>query len=270
MAKANVAPSGILTKTYYRNGDNHRAGADVTFQDVRKVFGFRSIEIGRWVTREEQQRAANLFFDALCDLADLLCVPTPVISLNGTLSLAFGKGGNRYASAHYNSSNGQLALAKNAGGGALAHEWFHAFDHYIASRAFENATPLSFASQLWLTEGKAIDHPLNQHLFTFFKTIMLSPNGAQTSDYVQRAVRIDKAMSSFYFAQPAELAARAFECVLQHQKIKNHFLVAGTKQSAEAELGAYLTPSEIQDASPAVFHYFDLLGQAVNAKHNVG
>jgi hypothetical protein len=125
---------GRLYNQFYRNGDEHRGGADVNFQDILRLFRFRSIEIGKWVTQEEKRIAANLFFDALCDLMDILQVPENVISLNGTLSLGFGVGGQKHASAHYNSAKKQLSLAKNAGAGALAHEWFHAFDHYIASK----------------------------------------------------------------------------------------------------------------------------------------
>ena len=86
---------GRLYNQFYRNGDEHRAGADVSFQDVLRLFRFRSIEIGKWVTEEEKRIAANLFFDALCDLMDILQVPENVISLNGTLSLGFGVGGQK-------------------------------------------------------------------------------------------------------------------------------------------------------------------------------
>lgn len=255
-----------LHKPYYRNGDNHRAGADVSFNDVRKVFGFRSIEIGRWVTKEEQQLAANLFFDALCDLADMLQVPTPVISLNGNLSLAFGQGGNKYASAHYNASIRQLALAKNAGGGALAHEWFHAFDHYIASKAFVKPKRLAFASTLWLAEARAQEHPLNERLFNIFESMFLADDLVSISPLMVRSVNIDKAMGGYYFAQPPEVAARAFEAVLQNHDIKNQFLVAGTKQSNEAKLGAYPDLAEQQSLTERLRDYFSLLGRAVSAQ----
>ncbi|MEC9260570.1 MAG: hypothetical protein VYD53_04425, partial [Pseudomonadota bacterium] len=63
-------PAGRLHQQYYRNGQSHRDGADVSFQDIRRLFGFQSITVGRWVTAAEQQIAANLFFDALYDLID--------------------------------------------------------------------------------------------------------------------------------------------------------------------------------------------------------
>lgn len=57
-------PDSRIHKPYYRNGPSHRDGADVSFQDIVKIFGFRTITIGKWVTAAEQQIAANLFFDA--------------------------------------------------------------------------------------------------------------------------------------------------------------------------------------------------------------
>jgi len=159
-----------LHRGYYRNGYNHRAGANVSFGDIVKIFGFRSIEIGRWVSAEEQEIAANLFFDALSDLMDILQVPKQVISLNSTLSLSFGKGGQKFSCAHYNSAKRQLALAKNAGGGAMAHEWLHAYDHYICNKLFTVNKPHLFATEVWLNElDTMVDHPLNKILGQAFK-----------------------------------------------------------------------------------------------------
>ena len=44
-----------LHKPYYRNGENHRSGADVSFKDIQTLFGFKTIEIGNWVAPNEQQ-----------------------------------------------------------------------------------------------------------------------------------------------------------------------------------------------------------------------
>ncbi|MBT0585884.1 CLCA_X family protein [Alteromonas oceanisediminis] len=256
-----------LHKPYYRNGDNHRSGADVSFTDIQRLFGFRTIQVGRWVSATEQQLAANLFFDALCDLADILQVPEPVISLNNTLSLVFGSGGQKYASAHYNAKTRQLALAKNAGGGALAHEWFHAFDHYIARKTFADAKAYEFASQCWLDNRSPVEHPLNQYLFTVFEALFIEQNetfAGQSSDYFRRAVAIDKSLGGYYFAQPPELAARAFESVIQSGAIKNHFLASGTLQSAEAKMGAYPNVAERENISKKLFRYFHYLGQGVS------
>jgi len=253
-----------LHQPYYRNGPEHRDGADVSFHDIVKLFGFRTVTIGKWVSKEEQQLAANLFFDALCDLMDILGVPEQVISLNGSLSLAFGSGGNKHSSAHYESNTKTLALAKNAGGGALAHEWMHAFDHYICDKLFVHSSQDEFASVVWLTDRTLRQHGLNQKLNQSFITIFLSEDKLSASEYVQRSVLADRHLDHFYYAQPQELLARAFEAAIQDQPIKNAFLVQGTKQSPEAKLGIYPQAKLRQSISLKLLDYFRHLGQAIN------
>lgn len=249
-------------RDYYRNGPEHRAGADVSFQDIRTIFGFYSIRIGRWVTATEQQRAANLFFDALCDLQDILQVPAPVISLRGNLALHFGIGGRPGASAHYLPQGRVLALAKNAGGGSLAHEWYHAFDHYIASKMFAVAPPPEiFASRHWLTKAPLNSHPLNQYLHLVKRSILLNSSGDDMSDYMRRSARQDVTMGSHYFALPEELMARAFEKMIQRQPQKNHFLVAGTLKSDMAKAGLYPDDQHTEQLSILWLQYFKGLAQ---------
>ena len=122
----------------------------VSFVTVRRRFEFRSIEVGRWVTEPERDRAAVHFYQASCDLMTVLNGPEPLISLRGTLGLQYGIGGRPGVAAHYIPATRQLALAKNAGAGSLAHEWFHAFDHYMGGKAFRS--PRSTASPTpWIT-----------------------------------------------------------------------------------------------------------------------
>lgn len=258
-----TAPSR-LHRPYFRNGPDHRSGADVSFQDIVTYFGFRTVTIGKWVSKDEQQLAANLMFDALCDLMDMLNIPQQVISLNGTLSIAFGSGGQKHSSAHYAPHTRQLALAKNAGGGALAHEWFHAFDHYICEHMFERAKPMGFASQYWLDDMPVIEHRLNALLSDCFAAIFLTDDGQSPHPFVMRSTDADRALNMFYFAQPQELAARAFEAVIQSQPIKNAFLVQGTKQSQEAKLGLYPDDQQRREISARFVDYFSLLSRALN------
>lgn len=255
---------GRLHQEYYRNGAQHRDGADVSFHDIVKYFGFRAVTIGRWVTAKEQQIAANLFFDALCDLMDILRVPQSVISLNFTLALAFGHGGNRGAKAHYNSSTKTFSLAKNAGGGALAHEWFHAFDHYISHRMFTIQKSGCFASEVWLNEtATMIEHPLNEQLSKFFTTVFLTPNSSTPSQLFTASANADAKFGSFYYARPQEMCARAFEAVVQQSSIKNSFLVAGTMKSREAEIGLYPRGDLATQLQSEIFQYFHQLGSAL-------
>jgi hypothetical protein len=252
-----------IHKQFYRNGPSHRDGADVTFGDIVKIFGFKGAKVGAWVSKKEQQIAANLFFDALCDLMTILQVNEQVISLRGTLTLAFGSGGTKYSSAHYNSSTKTLALAKNAGAGSLAHEYFHAFDNFISQRFLKRASKNDFASSLWLQKHEISEHKLNNLLELCYQHIFLKENSDTPSNVFLKSVEADKKLGIFYYAMPEEVAARTFEAFIQDQRLKNEFLVKGTKQSKEAKLGIYPAEKERKIINYHFSNYFRFLGKAI-------
>jgi len=125
----------ILAKpdTVKRTGVERRTGPATTkmFTDA---FGFRAVEFGKWENQDERQEVMNHAYDGLLDLADVLHVPAKALSLNGDLALAFGARGQGLsgAKAHYETDYGVINLTKMTGAGSLAHEWFHALDHYLA------------------------------------------------------------------------------------------------------------------------------------------
>lgn len=261
-----------IQRPYFRNGPAHRAGADVSFADIVKIFDFRRIKIGRWVTAAETQLAANLFFDALADLQLLLQVPAQVISLNGTLALSFGSGGEPGSCAFYQPQGRLLALAKNAGGGSLAHEWFHAFDHHIASRLCQTVKPTEFASRSWLNGSPVQVHPLNDLLAAGYATCLLDERGAEPSALFRRSASADRYRGTLYFALPEELCARAFENMLQRQPLQNSFLVSGTlwpeKSNHNAQqwlASVYPDATESRRLAASWLQYFARLGQALTA-----
>lgn len=253
-----------MGREFFRNGPNHRGGRDVSFRDIVNHFNFYHVKVGRWVTAEEEQRSANLFFDALCDLQVLLGVPPVVISMHGAVALSFGTGGRLGASAHYQPAGRILALAKNAGGGSLAHEWFHAFDHYIAPKLFPDTdNPMLFASRVWLERDTYHKHPLNQRLHLAYRALFLTPDGQNPNDYVRHCQAYDKQTGHLYYSLPEELAARAFEQGLQRQKLKNHFLVSGTLKSDAAQAGLYPDAKLSHTINEAWLSYFSALGDAL-------
>jgi hypothetical protein len=258
-----------IYSNFHRNGPNHRSGADVSFGDIVKIFGFKTATVGAWVTKEEQQIAANLFFDALCDLMTILRVPEKVISLNGTLSIAFGKGGQKHASAHYNSASRTLALAKNAGAGALSHEWFHSYDHFITSKFIKSSALNEFASAVWLDNREISQHPINTMLEDCFESIFLDPNNKkQLSKLFVDSAAADKSLNTFYFSRPQEVCARAFEAFIQDNSLKNEFLVQGTKQSEEAKMGVYPQGDQRVLICGYFARYFTSLGLALERQHS--
>jgi hypothetical protein len=258
----------VTSREFYRSGPNHQAGEPATFLSVRKRFQFRSIQIGRWVSESEKQHTAPLFFDALCDLMCILGGTEALISLRGTLALQYGCGGQRGVSAHYEMATRSFSLAKNAGPGSIAHEWFHAFDHYICDKLFKDSGGESFASAAWLKDKAVIHHGLNQKLQDCYHAILLNDEGTQPSDYFKRSHVLDKQTGGFYYSQPEELCARAFEAFVQDARIKNNFLVKGTKQSEEAKLGLYPEGEHRVKISEVFTAYFSTLGASLKRQQH--
>ncbi|WMC09324.1 hypothetical protein PU634_09300 [Oceanimonas pelagia] len=244
---------------FYRNGPDHLSREPVDFVHVRRRFDFRSIEIGRWVTRAEREAAAGHFYNALCDLMLILQGPESLISLRGTLSLQYGTGGRPGVSAHYSPATRSFALAKNAGPGSIAHEWFHAFDHHMGSKAFSGLGHNVFASGAWLNEARPVIHPLNALLFACFEAVLLSEDGSQP----RASASVDERQGVFYYSRPEELCARAFEAFVQDAAIKNGFLVKGTRATREAELGLYPQGAQRARCNAAFGRYFHALGRAL-------
>jgi hypothetical protein len=248
----------------YRRGPIHRSEDEyISFREVRDRFGFYGVKIGRWVTQKEQEHAAIHFYDALCDLMHILQVPEDVISLRGTLGLHYGTGGRPGVAAHYSPSEKIFALAKNAGPGSIAHEWFHAFDHYIAPRAFNITNTKRFGSSAWLKQDDAVLHPLNELLFACYQAILLDSSGNGVSDLFKTSAAEDRERGIIYYALPEELSARAFEAFIQDATIKNSFLVKGTVKSEEAKLGLYPQGPQRQRINQAFARYFSALGAAL-------
>jgi hypothetical protein len=237
-----------------------------SFVTIRRQFDFRSIEIGRWVTPEERDFAAVRFYQALCDLMTILKGPELLISLRSTLSLQYGIGGRPGVAAHYIPATRQLALAKNAGVGSLAHEWFHAFDHYMGNKAFHDPAKHGFASGAWLDSKKQKQHPLNKRLEHCFSTVLLNESGTEPSDQFQCSQQADKKLKVLYYARPEELCARAFEAFVEDSRPSNRFLVSGTVYSDEAKAGLYPRGQHRRATNEAFGNYFQALGRALYRK----
>ncbi|WOT06939.1 CLCA_X family protein [Shewanella youngdeokensis] len=255
----------LKSKAYHRVGPDYRFDEQVSFVDIKEVFGLGHIRLGKWVENAERDKAANLIFDSLADLAFILKLPPKALGLRQTLNLAFGTGGQQGVQAHYAPQRRELALAKNAGAGALAHEFWHAFDHYIAPKAFHTTNlGTAFASHCWVNDLKPISHPLNQRLERVLEVSMLSENGADEHEFVSRAIALDKQFGSQYFSKPTELMARAFEsCIESYTEISNPYLVNETLASSLFEAGGYPSIEHRQIIFKALIDYFEPLGKAL-------
>ncbi len=250
-----------LSAGFHRKGPDYRFDDQVDFDDIRDTFGFRTMVVGNWVNKQERLLAANLIYDALADLAQILTLPPTAIGLRGKLNFAFGHGGQKGVQAHYNAHSQTLALAKNAGGGALAHEWFHTFDHHICQHLFSGRKSMQFCSSLWLEQSPDLSHPLNQRLNEFYHQVFLDDSGKNPNEFVKQSIAFDKQVKQLYMSMPEELAARCFEkCISIHPNIKNSFLVSDLSKSGLI----YPDEQHTMNCFKALLKYFNQLGSLLH------
>ena len=108
-------------------------------EDLVALFNFRGLQFGHWVDDEKAMEHLQRSAEAFHDLASILKVLSPTLSLDGTLGIAFGARGKGRAFAHYEPAQRVINLTKHKGSlGVLAHEFFHALDHYIYSVSHDN------------------------------------------------------------------------------------------------------------------------------------
>lgn len=103
---------------------------------LEQLVGLRAVQSGNWVLKDPnsakfhvEQTAA-----AMSDMADVLGIDVNLLGFGGRLGLAFGargRGGKGAAAAHYEPVQRVMNITKMRGGGALGHEWFHAFDDVL-------------------------------------------------------------------------------------------------------------------------------------------
>ncbi len=168
-----------------RTGAERRT-ADATPEMFNETFAPRAIEFGNWNNQEERQQVLNHAYDGLLDLADALNVSPKALMLNGDLAIAFGARGQGLsgAKAHYEPNYGVINLTKMKGAGSLAHEWFHAFDHYLGrldTKATSEKTTnkrgdLTYPHQAdihtFQSHGKSVRSKLRAELQTAYKSLM--------------------------------------------------------------------------------------------------
>ncbi|MFW8637497.1 LPD38 domain-containing protein [Cribrihabitans pelagius] len=130
-------------------------------------------------------------------------MPPKALSLNGELGLAFGaRGSGRKAAAHYEPGEVVINLTKGQGAGSLAHEWWHAMDHYFARQGGKSALLLTEVRTSTLSDG------IRPELVAAFDGLM---SLVRKGGLKVRSAVADQRKSKPFFATMPEMTARAFE-----------------------------------------------------------
>lgn len=199
--------------TSERVGMDYRNGENVDNVKFMEAFGVSGVTYGNWVAGPERQAKLNATYDAFMDLANLLGIPPRVISLKGSLGVQFGASGHSRAKAHYRLDDVSINLTRLSGDGSLAHEWWHALDHYfqrMLGRSIEmSSNQLKVKSVEKDAEGNyLVQHEtpgMNEQAGDMFGRLVRT---IERSDYKERSRRMS---SSGYWHSTIELTARAFQ-----------------------------------------------------------
>ena len=185
-------------------------------QDYLDTFGFRGGEFGNWVSQEERQKCLDFGYNALKDLAVLLDCQDKDISLGGNLNIAFGARGRGRALAHYEPMRQVINLTRLKGAGSLAHEWFHALDHYYSYVDRPDDKPMDLYSDTHRNFGR--NHQPFDELINTMK-YKYTPEGRRIdTDFYTGSKKMDKSYRSSghgYWSSDCEMLARAFSCYIE-------------------------------------------------------
>ncbi len=244
------------------------------FDLLKKMFGIKGFEFGKWTNYEDRYNYLVGLSAALYDLAEILAIPKTKIGLN--LGIAFGARGTSKALAHYEPYNHVINLTRFKGverfdnskyqkvflqsGGlrSLTHEWGHAFDYYVGGGANSS-----------ISQGRVSLHKIPSFselgLVGLMKNLFLKlcykdKEGKEMTDFGKRIVDT----RSEYLMRCNEIFARSFE-VYVYLKMKNKgyfnvFLAKGkydenNKLTNKFSKAIYPTEQEMR----SVMKEFDLL-----------
>lgn len=214
-----------------RVGTDWLHGGHATPARMMETFHFRGGEFGTWLSDRERQKNLDLAYEAFLDLAWVLGVEPSSLPFHENLSIAFGArgtGGRAAAAAHYEFMRRVINLTRIKGAGSLAHEWGHAFDHYLHyAAAFDEKTAV-LASEC----GRAQDTNIPAELFQVLDTMIWSEENVHTQYYLDSKTfdRCYQKHGIGYWSSNCELFARAFACYVRDKLtaagMRNDYLVA--------------------------------------------
>lgn len=257
-----VTPSDMYVANATRKG-----GRDVgaVTKDPKKAvkhlvdeFGMRGVQWGNSVTDDERSHHAAKTVEALTDLADVTGLHPKDIAIDGKLGLAIGARGRGGASAHYEPESKVINLTRKNGAGTIAHEWGHAFDHWLADH--RSGDYMSERNHLTGTSGESGMGAAFKSWKSASAEYKNRLHGALRQAVREKLVSQKKAEE--YWNSGREVFARAFERYVS-MKLKNddreNTYLSGFSDSLGNETFASLWPndSETKAMTPAFDKIFE-------------
>ena len=171
--------------------------------ELQKDFGFSSVKTSRAIKQAEKDNIITNTYNGLKTLSEILGVPMKSMSLGGEMGLTLGFTGNNSTFGQYKATikNGKLSTSiglSRESGSSLAHEWWHALDHYLG-RKYADGDYNSYISSY----SKEARQELKESIKNIKEYIA-------NSDILKRAFILD-GYKQKYYATNTELTARGFE-----------------------------------------------------------
>jgi hypothetical protein len=198
---------------------------ELATKEFQRRFGFRGGEFGNYASDTQRRAFLHAATVAFEDLASLFGTRPQVVSLYGLLAIAYGARGRGGATiAHYEPAKRVFNFTRDGWVGTLAHEWFHALDHFLATQLvgeslFKRRTHMlsRFVMAGWRPAIKA--GPDAQVIVREWNALLgafgVGHGGHRRSAFFSHAAQLDETQRAAgrrrYWTEPHELMARAFE-----------------------------------------------------------
>ena len=219
-----------------REGIDYRDGKQIKGDDMLNIFSFFGGEFGNYMNEADRLQSLNYSYEAFKDLAKALGIDDKDVSLNGSLSIAYGARGSGRAMAHYEPMRNVINLTKLRGAGNLAHEWGHALDTYLTNELLNsNASIPAFP---------VMDRLVN---------VMYYDEQGNETTYYKNSKKFDTLFSKSdkgYWSSIAEMFARAFSCYVSDKLEKRSDYLCGHSDCFKTEVLNRLGEMEVITAYP--------------------
>lgn len=182
---------------------------NVTANELKRLFGFRYVNVDINLNEKQEQDMLNISYGTFQLLARCIHQPMLAIGLGRNLTLNIGVQQMGFLTGGcYNSARRVLNFKSLADYKHVAHEWFHALDHYLS---YTFGLNLDDKDTKKLMSCRDLEDEWGGTNTDTQKTFTDLNNAIAKSSYYIKSKSIQNVTGDEYWLRPQELLSRAFE-----------------------------------------------------------
>lgn len=182
---------------------------NVTANELKRLFGFRYVNVDINLDEKQEQDMLNISYGTFQLLARCIHQPVLAIGLGRNLTLNIGVQQMGFLTGGcYNSTRRVLNFKSLADYKHVAHEWFHALDHYLS---YTFGLNLDDKDTKKLMSCRDLEDEWGGTNTDTQKTFTDLNNAIAKSSYYIKSKSIQNVTGDEYWLRPQELLSRAFE-----------------------------------------------------------